>query len=249
KDKIRLSQFLSEFENIPFKRAIFEEYMNLSTRKAQLSIQDLRDKMDILENVEGKGYRYQVTKKYRKLVRQGIIPSQFMELPGSEDKDFMPRKISEARGMIENTRVLFVSEEDSKKRGKFLTSLGNSLQEDNDVIYYSFQKHTLDDFISACIDHLSVLNMDGWFNKMADDKLELKDKISGLSGYIVQSLSKHRKTIIILEGIDVFYSGETQALIERMMYYWNPVQFVLGTTKQFVPQKFSNSMGLSELNL
>ncbi len=78
--------------------------------------------------------------------------------------------------------------------------------------------------------------MDGWFRYMDDDKLDLKGKISGLAGYFTQSLSRHRKTIIILEGIDVFSTGESQALIEHMIFYWHPVQFVLGSTKQFFHQ-------------
>lgn len=248
KEKARLSQFLSEYEDIPFKRKIFEEYMNLSSRNAQLHIKKLKDK-NILEDVPGKGYKYQVTKSHVDSGRQGINTAQFMELPGPVKEGFLPEKNLEAQGIIENSRGLFVSDDDSQKRESFFGAFGNRLKENHDVIYYSFHEHSLDDFLSACVEHLSILNMDGWFRSMNDDKLDLKGKISGLSGYFVQSLSRHRKTIIILEGIDVFNTSESQALIEQLIYYWHPVQFVLGSTKQFFQKGFSSSEKFTEVKL
>jgi len=248
REKTSLSSFLAEFENIPFKRKIFEEYMNLNTRNAQLHIKELKNK-NILEDVPGKGYKYQVTLSQVDSGRQGISAAQFMELPGPVKEDFLSEKILEAQGFIENSRGLFVSDDDSQKRESFFGALGNRLKENHDVIYYSFHEHSLDDFLSACVEHLSILNMDGWFRSMNDDTLDLKGKISGLSGYFVQSLSRHRKTIIILEGIDVFSTSESQALIEQLIYYWYPVQFVLGSTKQFFQQGFSNSEKFTEVKL
>ena len=213
KEKDRLSIFLSDFEDIPFKRQVFEELIKLSTRNAQLRISDLIEK-DILEKLAGKGYKYQVNKNQWESGRQGINLHQFMELPGPVDESFMLEKNLEAMGIIENSRGLFISDNDSRNREAFLGALGSRLKENHDIIYFSFQKLSLDDFISACIEHLSELNMDGWFRNMNDDKLELKEKVIGLSGSFIQSLSRHRKTVIILEGIDVFSTGESQALIE-----------------------------------
>jgi DNA-binding NtrC family response regulator len=249
KENIRLSQFLSEFEEIPFKRKIFQDFMKLERRVAQMRIKSLREDSEILEFASGKGPRYQVAKKYKTLIRQGIRPYSFMDLPETEQEDFMPEKTMEALGIIENTRGLVISDKDYQLREKFLGSLGNKLKESFDVIYFSFHKNSIDDFIAKCIEHLGSLNMDGWFKDMKDEKLELLEKISGLSGHMVQSLSHQRKTIIILEGIDIFNTGETQAFIEQLIYYWHPVKFVLGSTKQFLPQLFSNSIELSELKL
>ena len=248
KEKSRLSQFLSKFEDIVFNRQTFEGYMNLSTRNAQLHIKDLKNKK-ILEDATGKRYRYRVCKKLRESGRPGINPALFMELPGPVNEDSYPEKNLEAQGIIENSRGVFVSDDDSEKRQSFLGALGNKLQENYDVIYFSFQKQSLDDFISACIEHLKKLDIDGWYRNKADDKLELREKISGLAGYFIQSLSQHRKTVIILEGLEVFNTGESQALIEQMIYYWYPAKFVLGSTKQFFHQHFSNSADLSELKL
>jgi len=248
KEKARLSQFLSEFEDIPFKRKIFEEYMNLSTRNAQYRLHDL-DEMEIIEKMEGKGYKYQVRKKYRESGRPGINPSHFMTLPGPVDEGFMMEKIIEAQGIIGNARSLFVSDDDPPKRELFLGALGEKIKQDHDVIYFSFEEHSLEDFITACIEHLKSLNMDGWYSNLDDDKPDLKGKISGLSGYFIRSLSRQRSTIIILEGIDAFNTGESQALIEQLIYYWYPVQFILGSEKQFVRQRFSTSPGFTELKL
>ena len=174
KEKARLSQFLSEFEDIPFKRKVFEDYMNLSIRNAQYRLHDLDTEMNIIEKVEGKGYRYQVCKKYRESGRPGINPSHFMELPGPADEEIMIEKVMEAQGIIGNARSLFVSDDDPPNRELFLGALGAKLKQDHDVIYYSFQEHSLEEFITACIEHLSSLNMNGWFSNMDDDKPDLK---------------------------------------------------------------------------
>jgi len=247
-EKLRLSKFLHEYEDIPFKRKSFETFMNLSTRNAQLRIKKLNS-AGVLKEVPGKGYKYRVRKEQGESGRQGINPSHFMELPAPGDKDFLPVKNLEAQTIIENTRGLFISDDDPEKRTSFFGTLGAMLQENHDLIYFSFHKHSLDDFISSCIEYLNELKVDGWFKYMKDDQLEMKEKISGLAGYFIQSLSKHRKTIIILEGIDVFKTGESQAFIEQMIYYWYPVKFVLGSRKKFFHQQFSDSTDLTELIL
>jgi len=252
KEKTRLCAFLSEYANFPFKRSDFEKEMLLKARNAQIRISMLIKK-GILEKVEGKGYLYQVSKDLLEADGPDSHIPQLMELPEAGDKDFMPEKTLEALGIIENSRGLFISNDDPQKRETFLGSLAASLKEKHDIIYFSFHKNDLKDFISGCIEHLSDLNMKGWFlntdELKAKNKLELREKIIGLSGYFTQALSQHRKTIIILEGIEVFSTGESQALIEQMIYFWYPVQFVLGSKKQFFQQGLSSSVDFMELNL
>ena len=245
---IRLDAFLSEYRSIPFKRKDFERYMILSTRIAQIRISSLIEN-GILEKVAGKGYRYQLSKELRPSDSQRFNPPHLMDLPEAADETLMPEKMKEALRVIENSRGLFVSSDDSLKRESFLGLLGTRLQETHDVIYFSFQGKGLEDFISACKEHLSKLNLRGWFMKKEEASLELQDRIIGLSGYFVQSLSQHRQTVIMLEGIDVFCTGESHALLEQMIYFWYPVQFVLGTTKQFFQQLFPDSTDFMELNL
>jgi hypothetical protein len=245
---VRLDAFLSQYKSIPFKRKDFEKYMILSTRIAQLRISSLIEN-GILEKVAGKGYRYQLSKELQPSDSQKFNPPYLMDLPLPDDEAIMPEKMMEAHRVIENSRGLFVSSDDSRKRESFLGSLGSRLQETHDVIYFSFHGKGLEDFVSACKDHLSKLNMKGWFMNEEGTSLELQERIIGLSGYFVQSLSQHRQTVIILEGIDVFCTGESQALLEQMIYFWYPVQFILGTTKQFFQQLFPSSTDFMELKL
>jgi hypothetical protein len=251
-EKTRLSKFLSEYSNFPFKRKDFEKELLLKTRNSQFRIAELIDK-GIIEKLEGKGYLYQVKKDHLESDGPTYSAPKFMELPEAGDKDFMSEKTLEALGIIKNSRGLFISDDEPQKRESFLGSLAVSLKENHDVIYFSFHKKDLNEFISGCIEHLSQLNMKGWFLNSdqikVKNKLELREKIIGLSGYFTQSLSQHRKTILILDGIEVFSTGESQALIEQLIYFWYPVQFILGSRKQFFQQRLSGSVDFMELNL
>jgi hypothetical protein len=172
-----------------------------------------------------------------------------MDLPKPVDADFLPEKITEATSIIENSQGLFISEDDAEKRESFLGALAVRLKERCDVIYFSFKDRKLEDFVSVCIDHLSRLNMDGWFNEGEPGQLDALDKIIGISGYMNQSFSKHRKTIIILNEIDTFHTSESQAAIEKLIFYWHPVQFILGSKKQFFQQRYANAAEFMELKL
>ena len=68
------------------------------------------------------------------------------------------------------------------------------------------------EFISACIEHLESLDIHGWFSEQKDDGLDQNEKLSGLSGHMVQSLSRHRRTFIILES-DPFYIGFLKTIL------------------------------------
>ena len=70
-ERARLSSFLSEYKAIAFKRKDFETYMALNTRNAQLRISLLIEN-EILEEVEGKGYKYQVKNRLRSSNSQGF---------------------------------------------------------------------------------------------------------------------------------------------------------------------------------
>lgn len=244
----RLSFFLSEYTGIPFKRKDFEKFMTLNTRNAQLRISLLIEN-GILEKVEGKGYKYRVKDKAQTSGQQGFSTPQFMDLPAPAEEGFLPEKLQEALDVIKNSRGIFVSDPDPEKRANFLGALGGRLWEDFDVIYYSFYEKGFDDFIRRCREHLKNLDMEGWFNSGDYEGLELREQIIGLSGYFTQSLSQHRKTILLLEGIDVFSTGEMQELVEQMIYFWHPIQFVLSSNKQFFHQQFSASIDFMELKL
>ena len=82
------------------------------------------------------------------------------------EENFMPEKTMEALGVLKNSRGIFVSYDDPKKRESFLGSLGARLMDQHDVIYYSFYKNDLTDFVASCTEHLSNLNINGWFIAM-----------------------------------------------------------------------------------
>jgi transcriptional regulator with AAA-type ATPase domain len=248
KEKALLDIFLSEIGDLPFKRREFEKHMLLSTRNAQIRIKLLKENK-ILECVQGQKYKYRATEIINEPGSQDINAPHFMELPEPDDSEFMPEKNSEALAILANSGGLFVSDEDVQKRESFFGTLGNRLKEDHDILFFSFHKGRLQDFINHCIEHLSSLDMEGWFNKREQNKKDLKEQIIGLSGYFTQSLSQHRKTIFILEGIEKFSTGESHALIEQMIYYWYPVQFILGSRKQFFQQNSFKTMDFMELQL
>ena len=172
-----------------------------------------------------------------------------MQLPWSAEKEFLPEKAADAIGIIENSQGLFISEDDTLKRERFLGSLGNTLIADHDVLYYSFCENSLQDFISACMDHLSKLDLDGWFKKADDCNMIIEEKIIGISGYMNQILLKHKKTIIILDALDLFKTSELQSIIDKLVFYWHPIRFIFGTKKQFFQQHYSNSPEFMELKL
>ncbi len=134
-------------------------------------------------------------------------------------------------------------------REELLATLADSLQKEYDVLYFSFSEQALEEFISQCTKHLMRLNMEGWFSTDKDDEMDPVDQIISMSGYMNQSFSKHRKTVIILNDIDQFYTSESQSVIEKMIRYWMPVQFILGSKKQFFQQYYANRAELMELNL
>ncbi len=67
-----------------------------------------------------------------------------MELPALPVENFMPEKTMEALGVLKNSRGIFVSYDDPKKRESFLGSLGARLMDQHDVIYFSFYKKELE---------------------------------------------------------------------------------------------------------
>ena len=127
--------------------------------------------------------------------------------------------------------------------------LGDRLKESHDVLFYSFQKNSLKDFVSDIIDHLFNLQMDGWIKNEDREKMAIEDKLIGISGYMNQVFLKHKKTIIILDSINNFNTSESQSTIDKLIFYWHPVQFIFGTKKQFFQQHFSNTVDFMELKL
>jgi len=248
-EKAKLSSFLSDYKNTSFKRKDFEIYMgNLSQRVSQNRIKELIEN-NILEPDADARFRYRVKSRYDESDGQDFKLPVFMQLPVSTDKEIFPEKAVEAIGIIENSQGLFISEDDSAKREAFLGSLGNTLLADHDVLYYSFCENSLQDFLAACIDHLSKLDLDGWFKKEDSGNMIIEEKIIGISGYINQILLKHKKTIIILDALDLFKTSELQSIIDKLIFYWYPVQFIFGTKKQFFQQHYSNSPEFMELKL
>ncbi len=248
-EKAKLSSFLSDYKNTSFKRKDFELYMgNLSQRVSQNRIKELIEN-NILERDANARFRYRIKSRYDESDGQDIKLPILMKLPESHGEEAFPEKALEAIGIIENSQGLFISEDDSHKRETFLASLGNALIADHDVLYYSFCENSLQDFVVACIDHLSKLDLDGWFKKEDWRNMIIEEKIFGLSGYINQILLKHKKTIIILDALDLFKTIELQSIIDKLIFYWHPVQFIFGTKKQFFQQHYSNSPEFMELKL
>lgn len=248
-EKTKTSSFLTAYENSPFKTELFRNYMvGFSARVAQQRIKKLIEK-NILEMDENARHTYRVNSMSGVSDSQDFKLPLFMQLPETTKEVLLPEKVLEAIGIIENTRGLFISEDDPEKREIFLGNLGNRLKENDDVLFYSFRKNKLDDFVSDIIDHLINLHMDGWIKNEDRDKMAIEDKLIGISGYMNQLFLKHKKTIIILDSINNFNTSESQSTIDKLIFYWHPVQFIFGTKKQFVQQHYSNTIDFMELKL
>jgi len=248
-ERLKLSSFLADYQNTGFKRRDFELYMgNLSPRVSQNRIKDLIEK-NILERDAHARFSYRVLRRTDEADGKDFKIPEFMPLPGPEDEKILPEKEVEAMGIIDNSQGLFVSEDNVPKREAFLGSLGYSLAEDQEVLYYSFRDRSLQDFITACIDHLLQIDLDGWFKQEENGKLCMEEKIIGISGYMNQIFSKHKKPIVILDALDTFKTSDLQSLIHKLIFYWHPVRFIFGTKKQFFQQHYANSPEFMELKL
>jgi hypothetical protein len=64
-----------------------------------------------------------------------------------------------------------------------------------------------------------------------------------------RELRSQTRMVRSLDALDLFKTSELQSIIDKLIFYWHPVQFIFGTKKQFFQQHYSNSPEFMELKL
>lgn len=246
--KAKLISFFTEYEDGNITCDVLKTYLGEShPRSSQIRLKKLADE-GVLIRYGIKTYDYKVNKEFPDFKTGQNLPS-FLQLPEAPAKNSMPEKTIEALDLIENLNGLFISNSDQNLRAEFLAYLGGELQKINTVMFYSLRKGSVQELIEICIDHLIQLDHDGWYVRSQSSDFLLVNKIIGISGFLNQLLPRHKKTILILDGIDMLKSNEEQAIIENLLYYWYPVRFIFGTDKQNAYNNPSSLVDLMELTL